>query len=101
MLGVRYFAITKDYAAANNLPVNQGALVYSSSGEAAVVSGSPAAKAGIRSGDIITKINNEAIAEGKSLLGILYKYKPGDVISITYIRDKATKTVRITLAESK
>jgi serine protease Do len=54
-LGVRYIPITKEFAAQNNLPVSEGAYVSGSDQVPAVVPDSPASKAGLREGDIITK----------------------------------------------
>lgn len=101
MIGVSYISITKEFAVSNNLPVNEGAYIYGSKNQLAVIPGSPADKAGLRDGDIITKINNDKISNNKSLSSLIGKYKVGDKVEITYLRDGKTKTVTITLVESK
>ena len=98
MLGVRYVSLTKEISTQNNLSVSQGALIYSSDGTAAVVVGSPADKAGLKSGDIITKINDDAITEKSSLISLLSKYKPGDNVKVTYVRDGKEKSATVTLS---
>lgn len=101
IIGVRYININKEFATRNNLSVDHGALIYSSGGDGAIVGGSPAEKAGLKEGDIITKIGNEEIVAGKGLVGVISKYNVGDKITLTYVRDGQTKTTDITLAESK
>lgn len=101
MLGVRYVNITKEFAARNNLKIDHGALIYASGSELAIIPGSPAAKAGLREGDIITKIGTDILGQGKSLVGVLSRYSPGDKIKVVYTRDKIEHAVDITLAESK
>ncbi len=96
-LGVRYAAITKDLASKQNLTVTQGALVVGDSSSPAVVSGSPADKAGLQSGDIITKVGGDAITSKVSLTALISKHKVGESVQITYIRDGKTKTVTATL----
>jgi putative serine protease PepD len=100
MIGIRYININKEFATRNNLPVDGGALIYASGTDLAVLPGTPAAQAGLVSGDIITKIGDDEIKEGQSLISILYKYKPGDKVTITYVRDDKTKTAEIILAKS-
>jgi S1-C subfamily serine protease len=83
-----------------NAPLNNGALVYAdpSSGSSAVVSGSPADKAGIKSGDIITKVNGKSITELDSLSSLLTQYKPGDTVTLTIYRNGKTITLTAQLA---
>jgi serine protease Do len=101
MLGVRYIPITKEFATSNNLPVSEGAYIYGGRNQLGVVDGSPAAKAGLKEGDIITKINNDNLTGKTSLASIMNKYKVGDNIKITYLRDGKEQTANATLAESK
>ena len=101
MIGIRYINITKDMASQNNLSVEHGALIYASGGYPAILPGTPAAKAGLREGDIIIKIEEKEIKDGKSLITVLYDFKPGEEVAITYIRDGQEKKVKIILAETK
>ncbi len=99
-LGVRYININKAISSSNKLGSDHGALIYSSTTDAAVVTGSPAAKAGLKAGDIITKIGNKEINEGQSLIGVLSSYNPKDKVSLVYLRDGNEKTVTVVLGVS-
>jgi serine protease Do len=99
-LGVRYISVTPDIANFNNLSVKEGALIYAQGG-AAVISGSPADKIGLKSGDIITAINGEPIDQDHSLRRRLTQYQPNDEIEITYIRDGKENKVKVKLGELK
>lgn len=79
------------YAQSNNKPL--GAYI------SAVTPNGPAAKAGIVKGDVITKINNNQVRNSSELIHELYKYKVGDKVTITYIRDGQTNQVQATLGE--
>jgi len=58
---------------------------------------SPASKAGLQSGDRITKINGVEIKSASYFKYELYKYNPGDKIKVTYERNKKEETVTVTL----
>lgn len=96
-LGVRY--ITLDSEAAQQLGITQttGAYVSGGEGEAAVIIGSPADKAGIKQKDIIIKVDGEQITETNTLSSVLAKYAPGDKISLTILRDGQEQSVQVTL----
>ncbi|MER5643051.1 trypsin-like peptidase domain-containing protein [Streptosporangium sp. NPDC002524] len=64
-----------------------------------VTEGSPAAKAGIEQGDLITKINNTAVDEAATVVGAVRGFKPGQQVTIAYVRDGQPQTVTVTLAE--
>lgn len=100
MMGIRYINITKEYAARNNLTVQSGALIYAENAQP-VLPGSPAARAGLKQNDIITKINNDKIGEGRSLIGLVSKYQPGDKVKVTYLRDGKESSVEVTLIASE
>jgi serine protease Do len=96
-LGVRYVPITPDVVASDNLNVTNGALVQGDSQNPAVVAGSPAAKAGLKSGDIITKVGSQAIDSTHSLTSLIANYKPGDKVTLTIVRSGKTQTLSATL----
>ena len=96
-LGVNYLSVTPDVAREYDLPVNYGAYVYASQGANAVASGSPAAEAGLQTNDIILKINDETIGEDGGLSSIIGQYRPGDTVTITYLRDGKEATTKLTL----
>lgn len=66
-----------------------------------VVNSSPAAKAGLKKGDIIVKLEGQKVSSVAKLRYELYKHTPGDKIDITYIRDNKEYTSQITLEASK
>jgi putative serine protease PepD len=62
-----------------------------------LVPGGAAEKAGLRVGDVITKVDDTAITTVQSLTETLAGYKPGQQVPVTYQRGGASKTVRVTL----
>ncbi|HLC39063.1 MAG TPA: trypsin-like peptidase domain-containing protein [Patescibacteria group bacterium] len=101
-IGIRYYSITKQYAAENKLPVENGALITSGQvGVPAIVVGSPAAKAGLQENDIITAINNEEVNQDHALSLLIQQYQPGDQIQITYLRDGKENKIKLKLVEYK
>ncbi|MFI1698215.1 S1C family serine protease [Streptomyces bobili] len=70
-------------------------------GAAAVEAGGPAAKAGLKPGDVITKLDDTVIDSGPTLIGEIWTHKPGDKVTLTYERDGKTHTVDLTLGSRK
>ncbi|MEG0994408.1 MAG: trypsin-like peptidase domain-containing protein [Bacilli bacterium] len=66
----------------------------------AVVDGSGADKAGLKKGDIITKIGNVSASNVAYLKYELYKHNPGEVIDILYLRDGKEETTKVTLGKA-
>ncbi|MET3875524.1 PDZ domain-containing protein [Chitinophaga sp. OAE865] len=66
-----------------------------------VAKGTPADKAGIRTGDIITSVDDKKINEPAELFEEIGKHKPADKITVTYIRNTKTNKVSVTLDERK
>ncbi len=62
---------------------------------------SPAAKAGLKEGDIITKVNDIKIDGPASLYDAIGKSKPEDKVTISYIRKGKTSTQVVSLAKNK
>ncbi|MEP7319246.1 MAG: PDZ domain-containing protein, partial [Panacibacter sp.] len=62
---------------------------------------SAAAKAGIKEGDVITKVGDEKIKDADDLYKAIGKYKPDDKVVVTYKRDGKENTATATLAENK
>ncbi|MEV0231362.1 trypsin-like peptidase domain-containing protein [Nonomuraea sp. NPDC050786] len=66
-----------------------------------VTEGSPAAKAGLQQGDLITSIGGKAVDGGDTVVGQVRGFKPGQQVKITYMRDGKTHDVTVTLEEKK
>jgi len=84
---------TAEYASQRGWP--EGAYVSK------VTPGGPAEKAGIRAGDVLTKINGIAIKSSLELTHQLLKHKPGDTVTVTVYRDNKTVDVSVVLTEIK
>ncbi len=96
-MGVRYVVLTPAIKQQFDLSTDTGAWLKATNATQAVINGSPADKAGLKEGDIITKVNGEAIDADNPLAQRLSKYKVGDTLEITYVRDGKTSTTKVTL----
>ncbi|HUA66661.1 MAG TPA: Do family serine endopeptidase [Alphaproteobacteria bacterium] len=85
--------ITPGLAQSFNLSSDNGALA------GGVQPGSPADKAGIKSGDVITEFNNQPITSANDLLLAVADCAPGSKATLKYLRDGQEHTVNVTLAE--
>ena len=91
-IGINYQPLTPRQAIAAGLPSGTtGILVLN------VVSGSPGAQAGLRSNDIITKVNDQTIDQQHPLLSVMRAFRPGDRVTLTVVRGGQTSTLEITL----
>lgn len=98
-LGVRYISLTDDIAEQQHLNVKRGAyIVTGDSEQPSIVLGSPADKAGLKSGDVIVKVNDQPIDENNSLTSVLGRFKVGEKITLTVVRDGKTITLDSSLA---
>ncbi|MFF8832143.1 S1C family serine protease [Streptomyces sp. NPDC015131] len=70
-------------------------------GTPAVVPGGPAAKAGLKAGDVITKFGDRTIDSGPTLISEIWTHRPGDKVTLTFERDGRSSTVDVTLGERK
>ena len=98
-IGVRYLMITSDMAKAQNLPVQQGALVRGDSTGPAVAPNSPAAQAGIQAEDIIEKVNGVQLGASQDLGSIVAEHAVGDKLTLTINRAGKEITAQITLGK--
>ena len=99
-LGVQYVAITPDVRTQYKLSVDQGALVRSGSGSA-VESNGPADEAGIKDGDIITKVNEKSVGNQGGLGSLVAEFMPGEKVTLTIIRDGKEQQKTLTLGAYK
>ncbi|MER8042614.1 trypsin-like peptidase domain-containing protein [Streptomyces sp. NPDC094032] len=70
-----------------------------SGGTPSVTPNGPAAKAGLKAGDVITAFGDHAIDSGPTLISEIWTHKPGDSVKITYERAGKTATATVTLGE--
>ncbi|MFA6994978.1 MAG: PDZ domain-containing protein [Patescibacteria group bacterium] len=98
-LGVNYLDLSLVETA--TLRLNQGAWLYPTATQPAVIKNSPAELAGLQAGDVITWINNQVIDANNDLADLLSTYKAGDTITLTYWRAGAEKFADIKLGELK
>jgi len=94
-LGVMIQPVSQDIADGLGLEVASGALVDQAQ------PGTPAAAAGLKSGDVITKLNGGPIKDAADLTRHVGSLKPGEKIRISFLRDGAEKTVDVTLGSQK
>jgi S1-C subfamily serine protease len=95
-IGIRYTSLDRRTAAQNNLPVFQGAWLTPGT-ESAVVPGSPAEAAGFADGDIVVKVEGEAIDELHPLQDLLVQYSPGATIVLDVLRGESVIQLSVTL----
>ncbi len=94
-LGVNIQPVTKDMAEAIGMKSDKGAIV------AEAMPGTPAAEAGLKAGDVITKLNGKEVKDAADLTMRIGSFKPNDKVELTYLRNGDEKTAQITLADQK
>lgn len=75
--------------------VEEGIAIYS------VENNSPADKAGLKKGDIITKLAGKEVGSLAEFRYELYKHNPNEEVEVTYLRDGKEQTTKLTLAKSE
>ncbi len=96
-MGVRYIVLNEALKARYNLGTAEGAWLKGTNAAPAVVNGSPADKAGLKEGDIVTKVNGEDVNQDNPLATRLSKYGVGETIEVTYLRDGKEQKTKATL----
>jgi Do/DeqQ family serine protease len=91
LMGVQIRDIDDDFAKEKKIKVLDGVYV------AEVTDLSAAKEAGIKEGDIITKINDIAVKSSAELQEQVGRHRPGDKIEVTLVREGKDKTVSVTL----
>ncbi len=94
-LGVNIQPVTSEMAESMGLKTAGGAIVVDA------MPGTPAAEAGLKAGDVITKLDGKAVEDAADLTLRVGSFKPGDKVELTYLRDGAEKTAQVTLAQQK
>ncbi|NUK74837.1 trypsin-like peptidase domain-containing protein [Streptomyces lunaelactis] len=69
-------------------------------GTAAVTPGGPGAKAGIKAGDIITKVDGQRVHSGEELIVKIRAHRPGDRLELTLVRGGRERKMSLTLGSA-
>ncbi len=94
-LGVLPDDITKEIAEAIGLGKPQGAVIRS------VVAGSPAEKAGVEGGDVVTKVDGKVVDKASDLRRLVANVKPGAKTTLTVFRRGSYKDIVVTIGEDE
>jgi putative serine protease PepD len=62
-----------------------------------VIGGGPAEQAGLQKGDVVTKVDDQVIDGSESLVATIRGHRPGDKVTLTYVRGGDTRTTTATL----
>lgn len=90
-IGVEITTMTPSLQQEYGFTVSTGAVVMS------VISGTGAAAAGVKQGDVIVGINKSTIASAQDVSSVISALRPGDVISLHVVRGKRHLTISVTL----
>jgi 2-alkenal reductase len=93
-IGIRFQTITPNIANRYRLPVEYGAYITE------VIENSPADLAGLRSDDIIVEINNIVIDETHSYLNTIFKFEPGEMVTVQFVRNGDLQAAEVMLGET-
>ena len=92
-LAIKAGTMTEQMAAQYNIGINEGVFVYSTE------SGGAGERAGLQLGDVITKVNDTAIASMTDLSAAKKNYKAGDTVTLTVYRNGEYITLDLTFDE--
>ena len=93
-LGIRPAPVTPELNQSFDLGTDTGALAEE------VISGGPAAKAGVESGDVIVQLDDAKIELVEDLFAELREHEPGETVELTVLRDGERRTIDVTLGEA-
>jgi serine protease Do len=94
MMGVQIRGVTQEDAEVYGLPSVAGVLVND-------VTGEPAERAGIRSGDVIVAIEGQPVSYAGQLQQRVAQFRPGDEVTVTLYRNRREMNVEVRLAEAQ
>ncbi len=92
-LGISAQPLTADLARAFNVPTRYGVII------GAVQEGSPADKAGLVAGDVITTIDGRAVRDVKAVRNRIGLVRLGQALDLTIIRDGAPQSIKVTVEQ--
>jgi len=94
-MGVRLIGITDDLRGHYGAPKDAGVLV------AEVEAGSPAARAGIEVGDVITGVEGKSVTSTREVLRTIRGRKGGETVDVELVRGRSPRKVTVTLDERR
>ena len=92
-LGISIQPVTSDLAKAFKLSKDEGALISD------VSPGSPAERAGLKPGDVVTKVGDHAVSDARSLRLMIGDMSPGKTVQLALTRDGVERRYSVTLGE--
>ena len=92
-IGIRAQTITPVLASGLNLPRANGVVI------ADVLPGSPAARAGLRAGDLVLALDGKAMENGRQLHVGLYRHSVGDIVMLDVLREGTSLKVGVVMAQ--
>jgi len=93
--GVNYLNLSS--VAGNNTLPEKGAKLQDNGDNLAILKNSPAEKAGLKAGDIITRLNGVELNSDNDLSALLSAYNPGDSVTINYLRNGVSAETEVVL----
>ena len=85
-------AVDEDVSQALGIPKNQGQLI------SGVTAGGPAARGGLRTGDVVIRVNGQAVNPDQTLSRLVAAVQPGQTARLDVIRNNRPETVNVTVA---
>jgi serine protease Do len=95
LLGVTVQRVTSDLARSLQLPTVGGAIVSS------VTPGGPAARSGVRQGDVIRSLDGRAVDSSNSLRNAIARVMPGTEVTLSVVRDGKPQDLKVTIGEKE
>ncbi|MGN0232590.1 MAG: Do family serine endopeptidase [Muribaculaceae bacterium] len=96
VLGISFQDLTAEIAKERDITaVTDGIIIEQ------VLDRGSAKEAGLEKGDVIIKINDAKIKDKGTMMEQMSRFRPGDKIKVTYVRDNKTQTTTITLKNSQ
>lgn len=98
-IGIRYIPINKEVQESKKLPIDYGILIVkgNTEDEPAIISDSPAYRAGLKEGDIITFVDGKKIDENEDFSFLIREKKIGEILKLSVLRNGEVKTISVFL----
>lgn len=97
-LGVKFVTLDPSIARELKLDITDGAYI-STEGDS-IVAGSPAEKAGVKPGDVITKVNNTKLSARNQLTSVISRFRVGQEVTLTIMRSGEELKLKAILSEA-